>query len=581
MKHTFRALCLVLLLCSLLTIPALAFGEKKYLMSDAGITFSIPPDLIVTTGLDAETDTSDSGTIAVTPQLSAKDPAFKFVIMILAKDASEHEDFRISTDNEIITYGKNTMVNRLAVITEVYDQVYYQKQTKFLKTTIAHDVSGVPVYIQTYSTIHKTKEIIVQLSNVREEITSEIEAIVLSIVDSITFSDLSPMGMGDNLGYLSEPVPRPLDELVYEPEINNVSGVNAPDGSASGTLTTGYMKTYSISDLSMMVGVPSYLHVLSRDMDKDDPDLAFNGWDVDEATAILKQWDSYLYVIPSDWSYTILLSSYDVARRDFNDYASNSELLMVIQDLTWRGTVLDATTQIYTREQTKFAKTCVDYFKDDYIDELNYFTFINGQWILFSLHPTSGNITQQMEVDLKKIIDSVSFTNMPAYYPDAEVGVMTPLVEMPADYILRSRENYVHTISVVQNDKETDEDEDVSSAFLIGSQGEIITMDFSFLSIVHSTTASGLYLAIFLSIVLTIVIYTIPIIVYRFSVRKERLEAALAQLFVIIYGAVAVCVAVIVGNSTTNYLPVVMVVLWSVVNYRILRGPKQAPVDDH
>ena len=84
---------------------------------------------------------------------------------------------------------------------------------------------------------------------------------------------------------------------------------------------------------------------------------------------------------------------------------------------------------------------------------------------------------------------------------------------------------------------------------------------------------------ILLSLIITVVIYSLPIIIYRYSIRKGPVEPQKAKKITIIYGVVSfvvmsILIFIINGSGTAGGA----ILLWSYVNYRMLVGGKKQSV---
>ena len=80
---------------------------------------------------------------------------------------------------------------------------------------------------------------------------------------------------------------------------------------------------------------------------------------------------------------------------------------------------------------------------------------------------------------------------------------------------------------------------------------------------------------ILLNLIATIVVYSLPIIIYRYAIRKEPMERKKAKRITIIYG---ICAFIVMSAATfvINGSGVAggAIFLWSWVNYRVLTGGK-------
>ncbi len=86
---------------------------------------------------------------------------------------------------------------------------------------------------------------------------------------------------------------------------------------------------------------------------------------------------------------------------------------------------------------------------------------------------------------------------------------------------------------------------------------------------------SHFVLALILSIAFTILIYSLPIIIYRYAIYKVPVAPPKARKITIVYGIGAFIVVVIIGSLTGDPSPGGAVFFWSFINYEILKGGKQ------
>ena len=78
------------------------------------------------------------------------------------------------------------------------------------------------------------------------------------------------------------------------------------------------------------------------------------------------------------------------------------------------------------------------------------------------------------------------------------------------------------------------------------------------------------------SLLLTIVIYSLPIALYRYAIRKTPLSPKKAMLITIVYGIIAyIAMAALFFSQDSTSTQGSAIVLWSAVNYRMLRGSKK------
>lgn len=82
------------------------------------------------------------------------------------------------------------------------------------------------------------------------------------------------------------------------------------------------------------------------------------------------------------------------------------------------------------------------------------------------------------------------------------------------------------------------------------------------------------FLGFILSLIFTIVIYSLPIIIYRYAVKKQPIPEKKAKKITIIYGIVAfVVMALLLGGA-----PGAAIIFWSTINYKMLTKPSKNDV---
>lgn len=82
------------------------------------------------------------------------------------------------------------------------------------------------------------------------------------------------------------------------------------------------------------------------------------------------------------------------------------------------------------------------------------------------------------------------------------------------------------------------------------------------------------FLGFILSLIFTIAIYSFPIIIYRYAIKKQPIPEKKAKKITIIYGIIAfIVMAVLLGGA-----PGSAIILWSTVNYKMLTKPSKNDV---
>jgi len=78
-----------------------------------------------------------------------------------------------------------------------------------------------------------------------------------------------------------------------------------------------------------------------------------------------------------------------------------------------------------------------------------------------------------------------------------------------------------------------------------------------------------------ISLVVTICIYSVPMLIYRYAIEKKPVEKKKAKRITVIYGIVAfICVTIYVFFTSGSFITIGATLFWSGINYRILTGRK-------
>lgn len=84
-------------------------------------------------------------------------------------------------------------------------------------------------------------------------------------------------------------------------------------------------------------------------------------------------------------------------------------------------------------------------------------------------------------------------------------------------------------------------------------------------------TTSTTIVGIILSLIITIAIYSLPIIIYRYGILKHAVDTSKAKKITIIYAIIAFIIMIFVGSllnaPKVTFIPLVF---WSYINYKML-----------
>ena len=90
----------------------------------------------------------------------------------------------------------------------------------------------------------------------------------------------------------------------------------------------------------------------------------------------------------------------------------------------------------------------------------------------------------------------------------------------------------------------------------------------------YNTSNEMVALTIVLSIVFTVVVYSAPILIYRFAIKKEPVPYKKARKITFIYGGIALTIVIVIGTLLGDASPGGAVFLWSFINYKVLVSGK-------
>ena len=86
---------------------------------------------------------------------------------------------------------------------------------------------------------------------------------------------------------------------------------------------------------------------------------------------------------------------------------------------------------------------------------------------------------------------------------------------------------------------------------------------------------------IFVDLLITIAIYSLPIIIYRYAIRQRPVKRKTAKIITIVYGVVAFLVmSIIVYSISRSAISGSAIVFWSFVNYRMLISGAQEETEE-
>lgn len=483
MKHRFYCVLICCALFFAITISAYAAETTEYTLSELGMTVSMPSDHIVfTRDIDANDPnlaaygiTKDSILSLMNEQniyLDGWDEYINQEIVITMLE-STLTDFNLYGDTTLTTMAKFFESEYESFgITASKSEIYKHSQAKFVKVYISQPNGDSTSYGLQYYTAYADKAINITLHSNSGQITSEQEATLKSIVDSVTF-DTEPQTIETEF--------TPTPSFTYT-DTETQATFTVPANWAEEALSKERIyidkKFVSNMDLGLSIVYGSF------DAYEEYPELKEMG--MPRSKINMELLSTQLSEAETEELFAEMYGDItsDIVSAKYGD---NSYYVMQITD----------TTEVAGLElESKITQAlCVE----------------NGYFYLFMFSGTSDNA---LFSDFESLLSSVKFASI--------------------------------------NDSVT-----ISNLF----------NRFSFENIL-------------LSLLLTIAVYSLPIIIYRYAIKKAPVAARKAKKITIIYGACAfIVMSVIIFSITRNGFTGGAILLWSYVNYRILIGGKTSDIN--
>lgn len=278
---------------------------------------------------------------------------------------------------------------------------------------------------------------------------------------------------------------------------------------------------YKLDELGMSIELPQDYVVFTRDIKSNDPNLSAYGLTRDELYSLMVDGCIYLNAWDKDLNYEIVVTMTDSPVEDFNLFSDTAltDMASSLKEEYQNYGITYIKSELYQHSQAKFVKIYISQQSNgSTVYGLEYSTVYNSQAINITLQSYSGKINSDKEAILKKIVDSVCFDTAPSVASPEKNGM--------------------------------------------GAENS-------------SALASLLWTA---SIA---VIYSLPIIIYRYAVKKQPIEKKKARKISLLYGIIAALAELAILAFQTGWILAAFLLLLSWVNYRILIGSrgKKVPAD--
>ena len=287
--------------------------------------------------------------------------------------------------------------------------------------------------------------------------------------------------------------------------------------------TTGYR----LDDLGIVVLVPDEYYVFTREVETNDPRLKPIGMTKDELVKQMVDNNIYLTAIAKNFGFEINITMDANKSPDFDtiDDATLSSLSSALKSTFEKTGFTVGKYSIYNHTQTKFIKmyhSTIEHGQTTYC--LQYYTALDKMGINVVMRSYEGPITSEKDSLIESIVKSISFYK---HVSQKETGAHT------------------YPNSTVHSSPAKNSVDDLLAQYSFGN--------------------------IIISLIITILIYTVPIVVYRYAIKKEPVSTKAGVWITIIYAFFAIIVMVMIKSAISGNGAVGgAIIFWSFINYRIL-----------
>ena len=279
--------------------------------------------------------------------------------------------------------------------------------------------------------------------------------------------------------------------------------------------------SYKLDELGMSIELPQDYVVFTRDIKSNDPNLSAYGLTRDALYSLMVDGCIYLNAWDKDLNYEIIVTMTDSPLEDFNLYSDTTltDLASSAEEEYRNYGITYIKSELYQHSQAKFIKIYISQQSNgSTVYGLEYSTVYNRQAINITLQSYSGKINSDKEAILKKIVDSVCFDTAPS-------------------------------AAALENNSTGSEGSNIFSALL--------------------------------NILFIGAIFSLPIIIYRYAVKRRPVERKKAWIISLLYSIFSALAVLAILAFQRGWLLAAFLLLWSWANYRILTGErrKNVPVD--
>ncbi len=315
--------------------------------------------------------------------------------------------------------------------------------------------------------------------------------------------------------------------------------------------------TYSINELDMTIDFPASLYVFTRTIDPIDPGLALFNLEKEWLETFFQENNVYLNAISDKVTYEYYVEmTADPEIQGILDFsACNDSYLQTFiknsKPLYQKSGENYLSTEIYRTEQTAYLKSNSEYNVNGIaVNCISYFTIEDGAaYSIFLLSYDQAPIAER-EALLTKAVDSAAIPGLSATEdPDTTPSLVSPSPITSPSPVTSPSLNPSASAEPTQTSEPS------------GPENQNLPF--------------WLLLVIYLGA--TLMLVTVPIIIYRYIIRRSAVSKKIAVLIALIYGTIT-CIAIAFYIYFTGHIYLISgAIIWSLVNYFILsRGKVKA-----
>lgn len=307
--------------------------------------------------------------------------------------------------------------------------------------------------------------------------------------------------------------------------------------------------TYQIDELDMSIDIPTEYVVFTRDMESDDLNLETYGLTKDELLYVMEAGNIYMSILDKDNNFEILITMVENDLEDLNEFddtAITALVSLLKEEYEKLGVIIDRY-DVYQHSQAKFVKI---YQSSDEgtIFGLQYYTIYANKAINITMKSYSDKINLSEESIMKQIIDNMHFRT--------EVTLSSKMAESEKE----TTESFIY------------KDDETGVEFIVPSGQPSMPSVGAYSNRTNELDLGRKIENFFLNLLFTVVIYSLPITIYRYAIRKKPFGKVKAIIITIIYGIVSFSVTVVSMTmiSISGAFAGKAILFWAIINYKML-----------